>query len=156
MSDRIFNLLDLELSPYDESPAGHAFSMRHVARELGAALTGLTVYEVEPGESTWPYHFELNEEEWLIVISGTLTVRTPEGERVLDAGELVCFAPGAAGAHSVRNSGDTTARFAMPSSIAPLGDATVYPDSGKFKLAGPGFYHRGRLGDALEYWEGEA
>jgi uncharacterized cupin superfamily protein len=156
VTHRIFNLLDVELSPYDEGPEGHRFGKRHVASELGATLTGLTVYEVEPGQATWPYHFELNEEEWLIVISGTLTVRTPEGERELGAGELVCFAPGATGAHAVRNNGGTTARFAMPSSVATLGDATVYPDSGKFKLDGPGFFHRGRLGDSLEYWDGES
>jgi uncharacterized cupin superfamily protein len=114
------------------------------------------VYDLEPGQSTWPYHFELNEEEWLIVVSGELTLRTPGGERVLRAGEVACFPPGATGAHSVRNDGAVTSRFAMPSSVAPLGDATVYPDSGKFKLYGPGFSHRGRLGDPLEYWEGES
>jgi uncharacterized cupin superfamily protein len=155
VSERIFNLLELELSPYDEGPDGHRFAMRHVARELEAVHTGLTVYDVEPGQSSWPYHFELNEEEWLIVVSGELTLRTPEGERVLRAGEIACFPPGATGAHAVRNDGTATARFAMPSSIAPLGDATVYPESGKFKLYGPGFSHRGRLGDSLEYWEGE-
>lgn len=156
MSERIFNLLDGELSPYDEGPEGHRFAMRHVARELGATLTGLTVYEVEPGRSTWPYHFELNEEEWLVVISGELTVRTPGGESVVCSGDVVCFPVGADGAHAVRNEGSVVARFAMPSSIAQLGDATIYPDSGKFKISGPGFVHRGRLGDAVEYWDGEA
>jgi uncharacterized cupin superfamily protein len=155
MTERVVNLRELELSPYDEGPEGHRFSLRHVARELDAALTGLTVYEVDPGQSTWPYHFELNEEEWLIVISGELTVRTPDGERVLRAGEIACFPAGAAGAHAVRNDGAATARFAMPSSIAPLGDATVYPDSGKFKLYGLGFSHRGKLGDPVEYWDRE-
>jgi uncharacterized cupin superfamily protein len=155
VSERIFNLLDVELEPYEDGPNGHRFSKRHVAQELGATLTGLTVYDLEPGQSTWPYHFELNEEEWLIVVSGELTLRTPDGERVVHAGEVVCFPAGATGAHAVRNDGAGTARFAMPSSVAPLGDATVYPDSGKFKLYGPGFSHRGLLGDPLEYWEGE-
>jgi uncharacterized cupin superfamily protein len=155
VTERIFNLRDIGLSAYDEGPGGHRFDERHVAHELGATHTGLTVYEVEPGQATWPYHFELNEEEWLLVITGEVTVRTPDGERVLRAGDLVCFPPGADGAHAVRNDGDVTARFAMPSSVAPLGDATVYPDSGKFKLYGPGFSHRGRLGEALDYWDGE-
>jgi uncharacterized cupin superfamily protein len=153
---QVFNLLDGELSAYDEGPEGHRFAMRHVARELGTVLTGLTVYEVEPAQSTWPYHFELNEEEWLIVIDGELTVRTPAGERVLGVGEVVCFPAGAEGVHAVRNDGARAARFAMPSTVAPLGDATVYPESGKFKLDGPGFSHRGLLGDQVEYWEGES
>lgn len=156
MSDRIVNLRDLEVSSYDEGPAGHRFAMRHVARELGAVLTGLTVYELEPGESTWPYHFELNDEEWLLVIEGELVVRTPDGEQVVRAGEIVCFPAGPAGAHAVRNDSGARVRFAMPSSMAKLGDATVYPESGKFKISFPGgYHHRGVLGEHLEYWEGE-
>lgn len=154
MTVQVFNLRDLELSSYDEGPEGHRFAMKHVARELGATLTGLTVYELEPGQATWPYHFELNEEEWLFVIDGEVTVRTPEGERVLRTGELVCFPVGADGAHAVRNDGGSIARFAMPSSMAPLGDACIYPDTGMFKVDGPGFSYRGRLGDPVEYWEG--
>jgi uncharacterized cupin superfamily protein len=154
VSERVFNLRELELSSNDEGPEGHRFSVRSPAQELGAALTGFGVYEVEPGESTWPYHFELSEEEWLLVIDGELTLRTPEGERKLRAGDLVCFPPGVAGAHAVRNDGPGTARFAMPSSGVPDGGGTVYPDTGIFKLFGPGFSHRARLGEPVEYWEG--
>jgi uncharacterized cupin superfamily protein len=153
---RVFNVLALELSPPSEpTPPGHAFSLRSLTSEVGARLTGCSVYEVEPGQATWPYHFELNEEEWLIVVAGQLMLRTPEGERVLRAGDVVCFPAGAAGGHAVRNDGEEVARFAMPSSVSPYGDACVYPDSGKFKLSGPGFLHRGRLGDEVGYWEGE-
>jgi uncharacterized cupin superfamily protein len=126
-----------------------------VARELGAVLTGLAVYELEPGQATWPYHFELAEEEWLLVIQGELTVRTPTGERQLRSGDVACFPPGAAGAHAVRNASGATARFAMPSSVARHADGCVYPESGKFVLRGPGFSHRGRLGEPVGYWEGE-
>src|SRR3979490_2810848 len=101
----MFNRGDIELRAYDEGPDGHRFAMRHVARELEAVHTGLTVYDVEPGQSTWPYHFELNEEECLLVIDGELTLRTPDGERVLRAGDVACFPPGADGAHAVRNDG---------------------------------------------------
>jgi uncharacterized cupin superfamily protein len=146
----VSNLLDGDI-PEDER-----FRRVSISSALGAKVTGLSVYELPPGVKTWPYHFELNEEEWLIVVSGELTVRTPDGERVLRAGEVACFPPGATGAHAVRNAGAAAARFAMPSSVARLGDATVYPDSGTFKLYGPGFSHRGKLGDPVEYWEGEA
>jgi uncharacterized cupin superfamily protein len=156
VSERVFNLLALELEPKEGTPDGHRFAMRGVANELGAERTGLSVYEVEPGQATWPYHFELNEEEWLLVIAGELTLRTPEGERGLRAGDVACFVPGVDGAHAVRNDGRETARFAMPSSVAPHGGGCVYPDAGTFVLYGPGFAHRGRLGDRLEYWEGHS
>jgi uncharacterized cupin superfamily protein len=152
---KIINLLSWELEANDDSPAGHRFRGGALGKQVGASLTGFGVYELEPGESTWPYHFELTEEEWLIVIAGEVTVRTPAGERVLRAGDVACFPAGATGAHAARNTGSATARFAMPSTTEPRGSAAVYPDSGKFKLSGPGFYHRGRLGEPVEYWEGE-
>ena len=154
MIERVFNLRDLELERNDEGPEGHRFSGRSPGDALGAVLTGLGVYEVEPGQATWPYHFELIEEEWLLVIEGELTVRTPEGEQTLRAGDVVCFPPGAAGAHAVRNDGSVTARFAMPSSAPGNGGGTIYTDTGLFALYGPGYSHRGRLGERVAYWEG--
>ncbi len=59
-------------------------------------------------------------------------MRTPDGERVLRAGDVVCFPPGAEGAHAVRNDIEAVARFAMPSSWAGEGYVAVLPDSGKF------------------------
>jgi uncharacterized cupin superfamily protein len=144
----------LEHEPPD-NPPGHSFSGRSLTPLFGAVATGLGVYEVEPGNATWPYHFETTEEEWLIVIDGELTLRTPEGETVLRAGDVACFPAGAAGAHAVRNHTDAPVRFAMPSTKAPYGDACVYPDSGKVRVAAPGFDHRGLLGEPVDYWEGE-
>ena len=149
------NLLELPLEPFEPAPEGHRFRGRSLSADVGAKLTGLGVYELEPGQATWPYHFELVEEEWLLVIAGEVTLRTPDGERRLRAGDVACFPAGAAGAHAVRNDGDAVARFAMPSSVAPYGDGAVYPDSGKLAVHAPGFEHRGRLGAALQYWEGE-
>jgi uncharacterized cupin superfamily protein len=152
----IFNLLELELEPtWEDGPSGHRFTMRSPGSMSEAKLTGLSVYEIEPGQATWPYHFELVEEEWLIVIDGEVTLRVPDGERLLRAGDVACFPAGPAGAHSVRNAGDVTARFAMPSSLARTGDGAVYVDSGKFVIRSGEFAHRGRLGDPVKYWEGE-
>jgi uncharacterized cupin superfamily protein len=156
MSERIVNLRDVELEPVEETPDGHSFSLRSLGAAVGAQRTGLSVYELEPGNASWPYHFEVVEEEWLFVIDGELVLRTPEGERPLRTGDVACFPAGAKGAHAVRNATDRVVRYAMPSSVAEHGDACVYPDSGTFKLSTPdGFYHRGRLGDRVEYWEGE-
>ena len=152
----IVNLRELQLVPTDEpAPEGHTFTACSLSRQLEAKYTGLGLYEVEPGQATWPYHFELVEEEWLIVISGELTLRTPDGESTLRAGDVACFPAGASGAHAVWNSGSETARFAMPSSVARYGDGAVYPDSGTFVVRTPGFEHRGCIGEEVPYWEGE-
>jgi uncharacterized cupin superfamily protein len=148
------NLLSLALEP-SGGPAGHSFRGASLSKLFGAEATGLGVYELDPDNTAWPYHFETTEEEWLIVIEGELTLRTPEGETVLRAGDVACFPAGAAGAHAVRNHTDAPVRYAMPSLNARYGGAAVYPDSGKVRVYGPGFDHRGRLGEPIDYWEGE-
>ena len=153
--NRVFNLLELELSPEEGAPEGHAFSAASLTGALGARLTGLGVYELPPGQSSWPYHFELGDEEWAIVLDGEVTLRTPAGERTLRRGDVVCFPAGVEGAHAFRNDGDETARFAMPSTVPQGVDAVVYPDSSKIRVSGPAFRRRFALGPEREYWEGE-
>jgi len=155
---RVFNLLELELAPHGmgTAPPGHNFSHASLTDLVGASLTGLGVYELPPGQSAWPYHFELGEEEWAIVLAGEIVVRTPSGERTLRIGDIVCFPAGADGAHALRNDGDVTARFAMPSAAPAQLDVCVYPDSGKIKVTGPGFGRRFEIGPEREYWEGES
>jgi uncharacterized cupin superfamily protein len=154
--ERVQNLLAVALDREPrESPPGHRFAGTSLTEPFGAVATGMSIYELEPGNASWPYHFETTEEEWLIVIEGELTLRTPEGESVLRAGDVACFPAGAAGAHAVLNHTQAPARYAMPSTNARYGGATVYPDSGKVRVSGPGFSHRGRLGEPVGYWEGE-
>ena len=62
MSERIFNLLELELPQRDEE--GHDFRRRLLGEAVGAERTGFAVYEPAPGERAWPYHYELSV-EWL-------------------------------------------------------------------------------------------
>ena len=101
---------------------------------LGAVRTGLSVYELPPGQAVSPYHYEDPEEEWLLVVSGTPTLRHPGGEEQLEPWDLVFFPAGPAGAHLVRNNSESAARVAMLSSITAVG-AVVYPDSDMIQIS---------------------
>jgi uncharacterized cupin superfamily protein len=97
-----------------------------VAAALGAAESAMFLYDVDPGDS-FPYHFEYVP-EWLLVVDGELSVRTPEGEQELGRGDLVRFPPGPLGAHQIMNRGQATAR-ALLFSDAAVPAISVYPDS---------------------------
>ena len=100
-----------------------------VATVLGSTATVMFIYDLAPGQSSSPYHYEY-EEEWLLVIDGTVVLRAPDGEHALERGDLVCFSPGPAGAHKLMNRSDAPARTLMfSSSRAPA--VSVYPDSDK-------------------------
>ena len=45
------------------------------------------MYEFRPGEHNGPYHYELGNEERLLVLAGTPTLRHPEGRDVLAVGD---------------------------------------------------------------------
>ena len=57
-------------------------------------MWGGTFYELAPGEET-RYHWQVGEEEWLLVVAGTPTLRTPEGEQVLKPWDVAAFRRGA-------------------------------------------------------------
>jgi uncharacterized cupin superfamily protein len=100
-----------------------------VARALGSAGTAMYIYDLSPGKSGGPYHYEY-EEEWLLVVEGNVVLRTPDGERTLQRGDLVCFPPGPGGAHKIMNRSDLSARTLMFSS-SRVPAVSVYPDSNK-------------------------
>jgi uncharacterized cupin superfamily protein len=97
--------------------------------ELGATRWGGTLYELAPGE-TLPYHWHYGEEEIVICTAGAPTLRTPDGERVLQSWEIAWFPRGERGAHQLRNDGDAPARFVMFSTCSDP-EVCVYPDDGR-------------------------
>jgi uncharacterized cupin superfamily protein len=100
-----------------------------VARLAGSTALAMFIYDLAPGQSSSPYHYEY-EEEWLLVVEGTIVVRAPDGEHTLGRGDLVRFPPGPDGAHKVMNPSESPARTLMFSS-ARVPAVSVYPDSDK-------------------------
>src|SRR6059058_4440098 len=100
-----------------------------VAQALGSGSLTMFMYDLDPGSSSSPYHYEY-EEEWLLVIDGTVVLRAPDGEHTLQRGDLVRFPPGLAGAHKLMNRSESPARTLMFSS-SRVPAVSVYPDSNK-------------------------
>jgi uncharacterized cupin superfamily protein len=116
---------------YDATdPDGFRAGMFRPGRELGARQTGATAYELPPGQAICPYHYEYGEEEWLLVLDGRPSLRTPEGVEELAPRDLVFFPTGPEGAHQIRNDSDETVRVLMFSNVV-LPTASAYPDSNK-------------------------
>ena len=124
----------------------------------GAVKTGLSYWEVEPGEAAYPYHAHLTEEEIIVVLSGRPSLRTPAGWRDLEEGEVVIFSTGAQGAHQIVNKSDETIRFlAFSNSGSP--EIVLQLDADKLgaferPVDGGGLALWFRKSDAVEYFEG--
>jgi uncharacterized cupin superfamily protein len=118
------NVFGAEWDSLDDWSGGGAKSTRLV--ESGPQL-GATVYELGPG-NTAVYHFHHGSEELLIVLRGRPTLRTPDGERQLAAGEVVHFPLGPDGAHGVRNDTDEAVRYVV-AGIRVSPEVVEYPET---------------------------
>jgi uncharacterized cupin superfamily protein len=154
------NVLEPEWSEREDDGRKRA----RIGRQAGAERLGISLYEIPAGMTPWPYHYHHANEELIIVLSGHLELRTPDGWRQLAPGEVAALPRGEAGAHQVANRGEEPARYLMVSEMnAP--DAIVYPDSEKVGVLSRPPGSAGdenelaawfRLGDEVDYWEGEA
>jgi len=94
------------------------FPGRHVApvgAQAGARELAANVYELAPGAVGSPLHVHHANEELLLVLSGTPTLRRPEGTQLLSAGAVIAFPRGHAGAHSLVNRSDAPVRYLVVS-----------------------------------------
>ncbi|HZG36827.1 MAG TPA: cupin domain-containing protein [Gaiellaceae bacterium] len=152
---QVFNLHGDEWDRTEERP-GWRSKDAWVGARIESELIGGSLYELEPGDRLWPYHTHHANEEWLLVVRGRPTLRTPEGEQELREGDVVCFRRGKDGAHQVRNATDEPIRVLMLSSLLKP-DVVEYLDSGKVgarSVAGERIM-LARPGPELDYWEGE-
>ncbi|MGI9658495.1 MAG: cupin domain-containing protein [Gaiellaceae bacterium] len=109
---------------------GFSWKRRMIARQLGGKDLGASLYELPVGERLFPYHLHHGNEELLIVLEGEPTLRTPDGETELRAGDVELFPTGPAGAHQVKNNSDGTVRLLMISTMTSP-EVVEYPDSEK-------------------------
>jgi uncharacterized cupin superfamily protein len=153
---RRFNLFAAEPEYDDTDPDGYRAGMARFGPSIGAAMLGGSLYELPPGQSNCPYHYEYGNEEWLIVLEGRLTLRHADGEDELDPGEVVCFPVGPDGAHKLTNRTDSRVRVLVLSTMVEPSVA-VYPDSDKLGVW-PGDrrdHIMVRRSAAVDYWDGE-
>jgi uncharacterized cupin superfamily protein len=149
----VANLFEVALTADEDEPAGYGATYARVGPLVGGEQLGLSVYELEPGLSICPYHYENAEEEWLIVLAGRPTLRTPAGERELEPWDCGFFPSGEEGAHKVTNRTDETVRVCIWSNRIAVA-TSIYPDSEKVGAWPPNKLFR--LADAVDYFEGEA
>lgn len=119
---------------------GFEWRRMRLGRRLGGEMLGASIYEIGPGQKSFPYHSHHANEEMLIVLEGAVTVRTTDGEFPAGKGDALLFSRGPEGAHQVINTSDVDARVLMISTMVEP-DIAEYPDSGKvglFSGASPG------------------
>ncbi len=145
---------------FDELREHPGFNCRRarLGRQAGSEKLCLSLFEVPPGEAAYPFHFHLAEEEIVVLLDGTPSLRTPEGWREMETGEVACFRVGEEGAHQIVNRTEEPVRFLAISNQQP--DIVVRPDSNSVGVVerrpeGGGLSWHFREADAVGYFDGE-
>ena len=120
-----------------------------------AASTMVSVYEIPPLKSAYPYHYHLKNEETFYIISGEGILKTPEGERKVTAGDLLFFPASEEGAHKLTNTSETEKLVYIDFDVIHDMDVTIYPDSNKIAVWGKNVNRVYPLEADVGYYEGE-
>jgi len=149
----IVNVGDLEPVERDGSTVGRR--ARNLGQAAGSLRTGLRLAEVLPGKLNAPPHCHSAEEEIFVVLEGEgdLLLWEPGGiaEHPVRAGTVVARPPGTGVSHAFR-----AAKGGMTLLVYGTrdpNDVCYYPRSGKVFFTGLGVI--ARLGEPLDYWDGE-
>ncbi len=116
----------------------------------------VALYEIPPLKTNYPYHYHTNVTEVFYIIRGSGMLKTPEGDRPLQAGDVVVCPPYEKGAHNITNSSETETLVYLDVDTASSTDVVFYPDSKKVGVLVQDHYRAFfRNGDEVDYYHGE-
>jgi len=145
-----------DFEPRQVAQGGFAYERRQAVSKRGNQVQ-VAYLEVPPGKSPFPYHWHEGVTEVYVILSGTGSVRTPEGERIVTAGDVIAFPPGEAGAHRMTNISETEPLRYVDVDTVANPDISHQVDSKKSVLLSPdGKIRIFRDADQAEFYEGEA
>ncbi len=120
--------------PWDRTAEKMRIRTRFFGLPLGAKELGASLHELLPGSTGFHLHAHYGMEELFFVLSGMPTLRTGDGEEVLEPGDVVFCPRGIAGLHTFTNPTDSPARV-LAVSTAPTPEVVLYPEIGKVAVS---------------------
>lgn len=115
----------------------------------------VSIYEIPPLKSAYPYHYHLKDEEVFYIISGEGTLKTPNGERPVKSGDFLYFPANPEGAHKLTNISATEKLVYIDFDVIHDLDVTVYPDSNKIGVWGKDVNKVYPFDANVDYYDGE-
>ncbi len=142
-------------SKHWEEHEGFAYDRRILIPKGAAQQCQVALYSIPPGKSAFPYHHHVKNEECYYILSGTGTLRTPEGEQTVSAGHFVFFPADETGAHKMTNPSQTEPLVYLDFDTVNDLEVCFYPDSGKIGVWGKSTDQLYKTSDQAEYYDGE-
>lgn len=105
-----------------------------VRKGINTQNLNFDIRQLNPEQYNTLYHFHRYSEELFMIISGSATLRTPNGLEVVCSGDLMFFEMGETGAHQLYNHTSEPCIYLDVRTFIGY-DVCEYPDSNKMLLA---------------------
>ena len=129
---------------------------KHIVMGGGGNGCAVAFYEIPPQKASYPYHYHTNVTEVFYIIRGCGTLKTPDGEKAIKAGDVIVCPPYEKGAHKITNTSETDTLVYLDVDTASSTDIAFYPDSGKVGVLAHGHYTGFyKKEDEAQYYDGE-
>jgi uncharacterized cupin superfamily protein len=115
----------------------------------------VSIYEVPPGKSAYPYHYHFQSVEVFYIISGIGSLRTPKGEKIVTAGDIIAFPASEAGAHKLTNTSGSEILIYIDFDTYHSPEVSFMPDSKKSVVYGKGIRKVIKDNNEVNYYDGE-
>ncbi|KMY85493.1 putative Auxin-binding protein [Candidatus Paraburkholderia calva] len=154
-----------EIAPTGEAAERYAPRISQIAPRLGARKLRYSLIVLAPGKRAFPFHHRVNEEMFFVVESER-EVRIGGASHAIRAGDVIACPPGGADiAHQIVDTSAQDLLRYLAVSTQQLPEVVEYPDTGRHAVlvadepaqtvSTKGFRAAFRVGNSLDYWEGE-
>jgi uncharacterized cupin superfamily protein len=159
---RVVNLDEVE--PMERGKGRFGAKARRLGAPAGAKEIGFNWMELQPGKTSFPYHWHAGIEEGLYVLAGTGELRIGQDKVQVRAGDYAAFPAGPDNAHTLTNTGNVPLQY-LSFSNQNTTDIIGYPDSKKLAFGAlpdvttwpSGMWIRKLIRDqeSVDYFDGE-
>lgn len=142
-------------SIHSDDHEGYEYYRRKLIPDGYAKQCAVSLYEIMPGKSAYPYHYHMKNEECFYILSGTGSLKTPAGDRQVSAGDFLFFPANENGAHKLTNVSASEKLVYIDFDTYNDLEVSFYPDSGKVGIWGKDLAQLYRTREQAEYYDGE-
>lgn len=113
---------------------GNEFTVKTIIPDEETTKCRANFVEVGPGNFAYGYHYHEANEEVFYIISGTGVIRTSEGDRKVNAGDVIGFPSGEKGSHVISNESEDEKLVYIDFGTTVLPEVVHLPDFNKIMV----------------------
>ncbi len=154
--DEILKVRLTDIQPkHKNEHAGYEYYKRELVPKGNAQQCAISVYEIPPGKSAYPFHYHTKNEEAFFILEGKGILKTPSGDKEVSAGDFLFFPANKEGAHKLTNISEGDMLVYLDFDTNNDIDVAFYPDSGKVGIWGKNINQLFKINQQVEYYDEE-